>query len=204
MQPTKFYIGVIGFFLAALVFGGMFFLTGMGNSSYLISDGVAYGVHYIDKPRYDSNMQGFIFVLSFLGAGLLLCLLVILPDRQTQAAKAQAAPQPRRRPAAPQAAPQAAPPPPPQAAPVAAPAQPPADRASAAANHLLYTSDKPPQTRYAPSVVFRPEKPLRGRSTPALTARRTQEPSQVVNRPTRHRIRPPFRWQFHLLVRNAG
>ncbi len=89
MQPTRFYIGVIGFFLAALVFAGLFFITGMNDASYLVNDGAGYGLRYIDKPNYDSHLQGLIFVVSFLGAGLLLVLLMILPDQEVIAAQAQ-------------------------------------------------------------------------------------------------------------------
>ncbi len=125
MEPIKFYIAVIGFFLAALVFGVLFFIFGMGEASYLTSDGVGYGIHYIDKPRYDSHFQGLIFTLSFLGAGILLLFLILLPDQAGTGPQPQAAaPQPRRRP---QAAPQpaAAPPQPqPQPQPAAAPPPP--------------------------------------------------------------------------------
>ena len=109
MQPSRFYIALIGFFLAALVFAAMYFVTGMNEPSYLVNDGAGYGLRYIDKPSYDANMQGFIFVISFLVAGLLLLLLIILPDQEGAFAAAQPAPpQPRRR-AAPTAAPAAAP-----------------------------------------------------------------------------------------------
>lgn len=121
MQPTRFYIAVIGFFLAALVFAGLFFLTGMNDASYLVNDGGGYGLRYIDKPNYDSHLQGLIFVISFLGAGILLVLLMILPNQEVAMAQApaSAAPQPRRRTAAPQ--PAAAPQPQPQQQQVAAP-----------------------------------------------------------------------------------
>ncbi|MCZ6628908.1 MAG: hypothetical protein O7E56_11860 [SAR324 cluster bacterium] len=104
MQPVRFYIGVIGFFLAALVAGVFYFLIGMGNTSYLVNDGVGYGMHYIDKPSYDSNLQGLIFTISFLTAGGLLMFMVLMPDQQSEAARAQRydPPQPRRRQAAPQ------------------------------------------------------------------------------------------------------
>ncbi|MCZ6474159.1 MAG: hypothetical protein O6934_12025 [SAR324 cluster bacterium] len=116
MQPIRFYIGVIGFFLAALVAGVFYFLIGMGNASYLVNDGVGYGMHYIDKPSYDSNLQGLIFTISFLTAGGLLMFMVLMPDQQSEAARAQRydPPQPRRRQAAPQ-------PPAPRPQPVAAP-----------------------------------------------------------------------------------
>lgn len=101
MAISRFYIAVIGFFLAALIFGVLYFITGMGDASYLVSDGLAYGLHYVDKPRYDSNLQGLIFTLTFLAAGLLLLVLAILPSEEILAAGGiSAAPQPRRRSAA--------------------------------------------------------------------------------------------------------
>jgi hypothetical protein len=128
---------VIGFFLAALVAGALFFISGMGEASYLVSDGVGYGVHYIDKPRHDSHVQGLIFVLSFLAAGILLLFLVILPDHASPASQPQPAPQPqprRRPPVTPQ--PAMTPEPPPVAAPepppAAAPQPPPQPQAQAA------------------------------------------------------------------------
>ena len=122
MQPIRFYIVVLGVFLAALIVGALFFVSGMSGASYLVSDGVGYGMNYIDKPSYDNHLQGLIFTLSFLAAGFLLFFLVLLPDRQGAFAQPQAAlpPQPRRRPAAPaQPAPAAQAAPAPQAAPAA-------------------------------------------------------------------------------------
>ncbi len=118
MVPLRFYIVLMGFFLAALVFGVLFFVMGMDKASYLINDGMSYGLHYIDKPSYDTNLQGLIFTLSFLAAGILLLMLAILPGQQAPAGKIQALapPQPKRRPAV-GAQPQAASAPEPQAPP---------------------------------------------------------------------------------------
>ena len=104
MQPSRFYLGLIGFFLAALVFAALYFVTGMNEASYLVNDGAGYGLRYLDLPSYNANMQGLIFVLSFLAAGFLLLLLIILPNQEGAFASAQAAPpQPRRRAAQPAA-----------------------------------------------------------------------------------------------------
>ncbi len=144
MQPIRFYIIVLGVFLAALIVGALFFISGMSGASYLVSDGVGYGMHYLDKPSYDSHLQGLIFTLSFLAAGILLFLLVLLPDRRGAFAQPQAAlpPQPRRRPAAP--APQAAP------ATQAAPAP-----------------QAAPATQAAPAPQAEPEAPAEGEEPPA-------------------------------------
>ena len=107
MVPSRFYIALIGFFMAALVFGLLFFLTSMGENSYVVSDGFKYGLRYIDKPKYDMNMQGVIFTLTFLAAGILMIILMILPGQQPALSQAAPPPQPRRRPGEPQ--PQAAP-----------------------------------------------------------------------------------------------
>lgn len=99
MFQDRFYIGVMGFFLAALIFGLLFFLTGMAESTYSINDGIGYGLRYIDKPKYDANIQGVIFAVAFIVAGCLMILLVILPDKEhLQRLAAVEPPQPRRRP----------------------------------------------------------------------------------------------------------
>ena len=122
MQPSRFYIGLIGFFLAALVFAAMYFVTGMNDASYLVNDGAGYGLRYIDKPSYDANQQGLVFVISFLVAGLLLLLLIVLPDQEGVFASVQPAPpQPRRRPASQQPTQAPAPQPVAMAQPAAAP-----------------------------------------------------------------------------------
>ena len=124
MTTNRFFLSLLAFFIAALLFGALLFLTGMNGSAYLVNDGVRNGIQYLDKPRYDSNLQGLIFALVFLAAGLLVLLMVILPNHETAAETYQPAPppQPRRR-AAP-AAPAPAPQPAPAARPRPAPAQP--------------------------------------------------------------------------------
>lgn len=127
MYPTRFHIILVGFFLAALIVGALFFVLGMDSASYLVSDGSGVGIHYIDKPSYDAHFQGLIFTITFLAAGILLLGLVILPDQQRSVTvqRASAPPQPRKRsagaPEPAQAAPQ-----PPQPAPAAEPAAQPA------------------------------------------------------------------------------
>jgi len=126
LQPLRFSMVVLVLFMGALVGGSFYFIVGMGHTTYLVTDGVRVGMQYLDKPRYDMHLQGLIFSLSFLIAGALLLLLVILPDREGRAARGgEAPPQPRRRPdqagEAPQPAAAAAAPQPAQAAPPAAP-----------------------------------------------------------------------------------
>lgn len=164
MKPTRFYIAVVGFFLAALVVGAVYFVSGMGEASYLVNTGVGYGMHYIDKPRYDNNVQGLIFVLSFLAAGILLLFLVILPDHVAATVQTQAAPQPqpRRRPpiaaqpaAVPEPQPAAAPAPPPQ--PAAAPMPPPQPEAQAAAAQSMVEIEQ--EAMAAPAMPAAPAAP---------------------------------------------
>ena len=95
----RFYIGLLGFFMAALVAGSFYFLIGLSDNSYIISDGARVGMQYVNKPRYDTNMQGFIYTISFLVSGGLLLLLIIMPDQGEagERRRAGSAPQPRRR-----------------------------------------------------------------------------------------------------------
>lgn len=82
LQPVGFYLGLMGFFMAALFGGTIFFLFGMSDTTFMLSDGVHVGVQYHDKPKFDSNLQGFIFAISFLMAGGLMCLLVLIPNER--------------------------------------------------------------------------------------------------------------------------
>lgn len=97
LQPIRFYVILLGFFLAALVAGSLFFLVGMHDASYLVNDGARTYLRYVDKPRYDLHLQGFIYAVSFLVAGMLMALVILLPDREPAVAGRRAPPQPRRR-----------------------------------------------------------------------------------------------------------
>jgi len=97
LQPVRFYIIVMVFFMGSLVFGGVYFLTGMETSSYLVTDGVNLTRYYIDRPGYTHNFQGLVFAGTFLVAGLLMVLVIVLPSHGQQLEMAGAAPQPRRR-----------------------------------------------------------------------------------------------------------
>jgi hypothetical protein len=110
--PERFYMAVFALFIVAMGVGCFLFFMGMREATYLVSDGLNHTLHYLNKPRYDSNLQGFIFALTFLGAGMLLVLVVMLPNRDGAGAPYIGPPQPRQRaaqPVAPLAAPQAAP-----------------------------------------------------------------------------------------------
>ncbi len=127
LQPVRLSVLVLVCFMAALAGGSVYFIMGMSHTTYLVTDGVSVAVRYLDKPRYDMQLQGLIFSLSFLIAGGLLLLMVIVPDSDRRSAGEDAAPQPRRRPdqapqpAAQAAAQAAAPQPAPAAAQAAAP-----------------------------------------------------------------------------------
>jgi hypothetical protein len=113
----KFYMAVFALFIGALAVGCVVFVVGLRESSYVINDGIGYSLRYFNKPRYDSQLQGLIFTLAFLVAGVLVLMLIILPNSNQQSARAmQGPPQPRQRGARPAAAAPAAA----QAAPVAA------------------------------------------------------------------------------------
>ena len=109
LQPVRLSVLVLVCFMAALAGGSVYFIMGMSHSTYLVTDGVSVAVRYLDKPRYDMQLQGLIFSLSFLIAGGLLLLMVFIPDSDRRGAGFEAPPQPRRRPdQAPQPAAQAA------------------------------------------------------------------------------------------------
>ncbi|MDH4246238.1 MAG: hypothetical protein OEW39_00290 [Deltaproteobacteria bacterium] len=98
LQPVRFYIIVMVFFLGSLAFGGFYFLNGMETSSYLITDGVNLSRYYIDRQGYTTHFQGLVFSATFLVAGLLMVLVIVLPSHEAaQAVQAGAPPQPRRR-----------------------------------------------------------------------------------------------------------
>ncbi|HKJ00600.1 MAG TPA: hypothetical protein VKB51_19175 [bacterium] len=99
LQPVSFTVVVLGAFLVALLAGAIYFMAGISESTYLVTDGVHLATHYLDKPRYDMQLQGLIFSLSFLIAGALLLLMVMLPDQERRRGTyEEAPPQPRRRP----------------------------------------------------------------------------------------------------------
>jgi hypothetical protein len=108
LQPIGVSLALMAGFMLALVGALIYFIAGMGHSTYLVSDGVHVAVRYLDKPRYDMHLQGVIFTVSFLLAGGLLLLLALLPERERRAVMLDEAPQPARRPAGPGAAPQPA------------------------------------------------------------------------------------------------
>lgn len=99
LQPVRFYVGLFAFLLAALVVATFYFLFGMATNSYIVSDGAQLATYYLDAPRYDNNLQGFIYALSFMVASALMLLLILLPDERLAmpAQAASAPPQPRRR-----------------------------------------------------------------------------------------------------------
>ena len=89
MQPVGFYMVLLAVFLVALIGGLFYFLIGISDTRYLVTDGIRLSVQYLDKPKFDSHLQGLIFSISFLAAGLLMVLFILLPNgRQTAAAGA--------------------------------------------------------------------------------------------------------------------
>jgi len=142
LTSDKFFVALFLLFLAALAGGVAIFAIGMRDSTYVINDGVGYITQYFNRPRYDSHLEGFVFSLTFLIAGLLLTAVILMPSG-TGAGQPQVVspPQPRQRQPRPlpgvAAAPQPAQPAPAQPAPqpettavmapaeAAAPAEPP-------------------------------------------------------------------------------
>ena len=103
LQPIRVSMVVMACFLGLLLAAVFYFILGMSQATYLVTDGVRVGTQYLDKPRYDMSLQGLIFALSFLIAGALLLLLIILPDHSGADARRSGtsdsdsqAPQPRR------------------------------------------------------------------------------------------------------------
>lgn len=117
LSTEKLYVAVFALFIGALAVGCVIFLIGMRESSYIVNDGIRYSLHYFNKPRYDSQLMGLIFTLAFLVAGVLLLLVIILPNAgQATTQRQSSPPQPRQRAARPAPAPVAAPAPQPAAA----------------------------------------------------------------------------------------
>lgn len=99
LTSDKFFVALFLLFLAAMCFGVVIFVLGMRDTTYLINDGVGYTVQYLNKPRYDSHLQGFVFALTFLIAGVLLTVVILMPAQgQGMASQLMGPPQPRQRP----------------------------------------------------------------------------------------------------------
>lgn len=109
MPPVRVYMALMLLFVVAMLAGSIVFYLGMNSASYLVNDGVRYGTQLLNKPRYDSNLAGFIFSVCFLVAGVFLLALIAMPDEQGNGRAPAQPPQPRRRQPQPQARPQAAP-----------------------------------------------------------------------------------------------
>ncbi|HUJ75912.1 MAG TPA: hypothetical protein VL359_13705 [bacterium] len=137
LKGDKFLMFMFLLFLAALAAGCLMFFNGMRESSYLVNDGVGYVLNYVDKPRYDSHLQGLIFAVTFLIAGLILTIVILMPSTATlaHATREALAPQPQVRQRAARPAPVAAaqPAPTPQPAPTVAQVQQAAAQMAAAA-----------------------------------------------------------------------
>ena len=98
LTGDKFFVALFLLFLAAMCCGIVIFALGMRDTTYLINDGVGYAVQYLNKPRYDSHLQGFVFALTFFIAGLLLTAVILMPSQgQALASQMMGPPQPRQR-----------------------------------------------------------------------------------------------------------
>jgi hypothetical protein len=98
LTTDKFYLALFLLFLAAMVSGVVIFALGMKETTYLVSDGVGYTLQYLNKPRYDSHLQGLVFAMTFLIAGLLLTVVILMPlGAQAGLSQALQPPQPRQR-----------------------------------------------------------------------------------------------------------
>jgi hypothetical protein len=123
ITTDKFFMALFLLFLAAMVVGVTIFALGMKENTYVISDGAGYVVQYLNKPRYDSHLQGLVFSLTFLIAGLLLTAIILIPSANGAfGAQFAGPPQPRQRQARPATPAQAAIQTATQAAPTQAPA----------------------------------------------------------------------------------
>jgi hypothetical protein len=163
LTSDKFFVAVFVLFIAAMAVGVFLFASGMRDNTLIINDGVGYATQYLNRPRYDSHLEGFVFALTFLVAGLLLTAVILMPGHGSGAsAPAVTPPQPRQR------QPRALP----GAAPAAAPAQPAAAQMAPAAAPAAAPEPSP-----APLVIAEvPEPPPPpARAEPAQPVRSVEE-----------------------------
>jgi len=141
LTSDKFFVALFLLFLAAMAGGTVIFALGMRDQTYVINDGVGYITQFINRPKYESHLQGLIFAFTFFIAGVLLAVVIMIPSggaagqfpvmsppqprqrsrvlpgataaQQTAAQPAQPAPAPAQEPAAAMVVEEPAPPPPP-------------------------------------------------------------------------------------------
>src|SRR5579863_5050298 len=141
LTSDKFFVALFLLFLAAMAGGTVIFALGMRDQTYVINDGVGYITQFINRPKYESHLQGLIFAFTFFIAGVLLAVVIMIPGagaagqfpvmspphprqrspffpgataaQQTAAQPAQPAPAPAQEPAAAMVVEEPAPPPPP-------------------------------------------------------------------------------------------
>ena len=162
LTSDKFFVALFLLFLGALAVGVVLFAIGMHESTYIVNDGIGYTTQYLNRPRYDSHLQGFVFALTFLVAGLLLTAVILMPTNGRTGREPPGPPQPRQR----QPRPPASAPPGPQAMPApAAPAP------AAAAQPAVEPAPAPITVAPEPALPAQPPPPAK----PAQPARSVEE-----------------------------
>jgi hypothetical protein len=98
LTSDKFFAALFLLFIAATATGVVLFALGMRDSTYVINDGAGYVTQYLNRPKYESHLEGFVFAFTFLIAGLLMAAVILLPGGggATQP-QALGPPQPRQR-----------------------------------------------------------------------------------------------------------
>ncbi|MFI5400638.1 MAG: hypothetical protein ACHQZQ_06275 [SAR324 cluster bacterium] len=158
LTSDKFFVALFLLFLGALAVGVVLFAIGMHESTYIVSDGIGYTTEFLNRPRYDSHLQGFVFALTFLVAGLLLTAVILMPTDGRAGRELPGPPQPRQR----QPRPPASAPPAPQAVPAAPAAAPqPAVEPAPAAVAVPPEPAPPAQPPAQPPAPAKPVQPAR-------------------------------------------
>jgi hypothetical protein len=98
LTSDKFFVALFLLFLAATAAGAVMFALGMRDTTYVINDGVGYVTEYLNRPKYDTQLQGFVFAVTFLIAGLLMAAVIMMPGKGGAAPSLPVGPpQPRQR-----------------------------------------------------------------------------------------------------------
>ena len=77
--------------ISALFYGAYSFFSGMNTHSVLIQNGTEPSRKIINHYKYDLNLKGLIFSLTFLASGISLFTMIVLPDKKKAAAQAKMA-----------------------------------------------------------------------------------------------------------------
>ena len=76
------YMTIVVGFVLSMAFGAYFFYQSMDSVSFLMLSGVETNRIYIDQHQYNTYLQGFIYCMTFLVAGVLLLIVMALPSKE--------------------------------------------------------------------------------------------------------------------------